>query len=188
MDRTAEVRWFAPGHPPASLGRRMDELGAKGPERRADLYLHLPETEALGMKLRDGGAALEFKLREQALGETEFPGGAVGSPELWRKWSFPVDEEARSLAGLGLPAQAWLAVDKARRLADYPDCSVELTELRAAGEDWWTLGFEAFGAEVELIQALTDAVADFFNESAIIENLQGVRSCAYPAWLRRWAS
>lgn len=182
MDRTAEVRWFAPGPPPALLGRRMDDLGAKGPERRTDEYLCLPETEALGVKLRDRGAALELKLREQALGETEFPGGAVGSPELWQKWSFPVvDEEART--GLGLPTQAWLAVDKVRRLADYPDCSAELTELQAAGEEWWTLGFEAFGND-QLVKALTGAVADFLSESALVEEVRRARSWAYPAWLR----
>jgi hypothetical protein len=60
----------------------------------------------------------------------------------------------------------------------------ELTELRAAGEEWWTLGFEAFGNEAELVQALTGAVADFFSESALADDLQAARSCAYPAWLR----
>ena len=183
MDTTAEVRWFGPGRPPALLGRRMDELGAKGPEQRTDVYLCLPETEALGVKLRDGGVALELKLRERALGETEFPGGPVGIPELWQKWSFPVDEEARSITGLGLPAQAWLGVDKSRRLADYPGCSVELTELRAAGEEWWTLGFEASGTD-QLVEALTAAVSDFFSQSAVVEELRGARSGAYPAWLR----
>jgi hypothetical protein len=166
----------------------MDELAAKGPEERKDLYLCLAETEALGVKLRDLGAALELKLREQAYGETEFPGGAVGSPELWRKWSFPIDQEAPTITRLGLPAQAWLGVDKARLLADFPDCSAELTELRAAGEEWWTLGFEAFGNEAELVQALTGAVTDFFSESALAEDLQAARSCAYPAWLRALGS
>jgi hypothetical protein len=176
MDRTAEVRWFAPGQPPAPLDQRMDELGATGPEGRTDVYLCLPETEALGVKLRDRGAALELKLRERALGEMEFPGGVAGSPELWQKWSFARDTST----DLGLPAGAWLEVDKARRLAD-PGCQVELTELRADGQEWWTLGFEASGAQPEEI--LTEAVAAFFSRPDLNADLEGARSCAYPAWL-----
>jgi hypothetical protein len=176
MDRTAEVRWFAPGRPPAPLDGRMDELGATGPEGRTDVYLCLPETEALGVKLRDGGAALEVKLRERALGKMEFSGGVAGSPELWQKWSFP----RGTSTDLGLPAGAWLEVDKARKLADLA-CQVELTELRAAGEEWWTLGFEASGARPD--EDLTEAVAAFFSRRDLMADLKEARSCAYPAWL-----
>jgi hypothetical protein len=182
MDRTAEVRWFASGRSPSGLKRRMDDLGAKGPERRRDDYLILPETEALGVKLRDGGVAFELKLRDQDLGEAELPGGVIGRVELWRKWSFPpIDEEATS-NGLGLPARAWLVVDKARTLIDYPYCQVELAELRAAGEEWWTLSFEASGGQP--VEALTAAVAEFFGGSTLAEDIRGACSCAYPAWLQ----
>jgi hypothetical protein len=157
----------------------MDELEAEDPQRRTDTYLCLPETEALGVKLRDGGVALELKLRDQ-ISREEFPEGVAGSLELWRKWSFPV-KDARSIDRLSLPVEAWVTVEKARRLAHHPDCQVELTELRVAGQEWWTLGFEASGARP--VEALAAALGDFFDDSALVETVLGARSFGYPAWL-----
>lgn len=77
MDRTVEVRWFSKGRPPASLVEWFDAQHANR-ERRIDIYLRLFETDALGVKLRDGGERLEIKLREHDLGRRAFAGGIAG--------------------------------------------------------------------------------------------------------------
>lgn len=193
------MRWFAPGHPPEALTRRFDDLGAPGPQSRTDTYLDLSGTDDLGVKLREGGTAFELKLRQHDLGETKFNAGPTGNVERWQKWSFPVTDEACPTAGFGLPVESWVEVEKSRRLSTYrlaPDgtvspvegragdgCSVEITELVMDGSQWWSLGFEAFGAQERLADALTATAAAFFAGAEVAGALDGARSCAYPAWL-----
>ncbi len=199
METTLEVRWFAPGRPPDGLTGRFDDLGAPGPQSRTDTYLLLPGTDHLGVKLREGGEAFELKLRQRNLGAMKLA-AASGNLERWQKWSLPVADAACRAAALGLPAGSLVDVEKHRRLVTYrlsPDgsvalggeragdgCSVEITSLLVKGSEWWSFGFEAFGAEDRLADALAASAEAFFAEAtAISDVLTGAASCGYPAWL-----
>ena len=204
METTLEVRWFAPGHPPDALIRRFDHLGAPGPESRTDTYLWLPGTDALGVKLRDGGQAFELKLRQHEFGETKLAADAAGNLERWQKWSFPIADMACRAAALGLPGESLIDVEKNRLLLTYrlardgslsaveeragDGCSAELTRLVLRRREWWSLGFEAFGSQDRLADALTAAVDAFFAGADLDGALDGARSCAYPAWLHSAAA
>lgn len=199
METSLEIRWFGPGQAPVVLAHRMDELGAPDPDDRTDTYLRLPGTEDVGVKLRDRGQAFEIKLRERNLGESKLNGTPTGAVERWQKWSFPIADPACRAAGLGLPGESLVDVDKSRRLLTYrlaPDgsvaladerdgdgCSVELTALVVRGAKWWSVGFEAFGTEDRLADALAASAGAFFAAAEWSGALAGARSCAYPAWL-----
>jgi hypothetical protein len=200
METTLEVRWFGPGRPPDDIARRFDALGAPAPEGRVDTYLPLPGTDDLGVKLRDGGTALELKLRQHDFGDTKVAGGVVGNLERWQKWSFPVEDATCRAAALGLPTGAQVEVEKRRRLVTFllaPDgsarpaderegdgCSVEITSLVVKDSEWWSLGFEAFGSQDRLADALTASAEAFFTGAPDVSPvLTGVLSCGYPAWL-----
>ncbi len=203
METTLEVRWFGQGRPPEELSDRFDELGAPGPDDRTDTYLVLPGTDDLGMKLRDGGKALECKLRQHDGGESRV-GAVTGNLERWQKWSFPVEDDSCRAAALGLPSGSLVEVGKRRRLVTYQlaldgsavpagdrggdGCSVEITALAAGGAEWWSLGFEAFGSNDRLADALTASAEAFFAAGPKVSApLTGALSCGYPAWLRRIA-
>ena len=199
METTLEVRWFGPGSPPDAVTIRFDDLGAPGPQGRTDTYLPLSGNEDLGVKLRDGSRALEFKLRRREFSDAKLT-AAGGHIERWQKWSLPIDDEACRAAGLGLPGESRVEVDKSHRLLTYrlaadgsaalaaerpgDGCSVEVTRLRVRGEPWWSVGCEAFGAEHRLTDALAAATAAFFTED-VAGALTGTLSCGYPAWLSR---
>lgn len=199
METTLEVRWFAPGRPRDALTRRFDDLGAPGPQSRTDTYLAISGTDDLGVKLREGGQAFELKLRQHDFGAAKLTAGAAGNLERWQKWSFPVTDAASRASRLGLPGESLVEVEKNRRLLTYrlaPDgsaspveeragdgCSVELTRLMVRGREWWSLGFEAFGSQDRLADALTAATGAFLAAGAVAAALDGARSCAYPAWL-----
>jgi hypothetical protein len=203
METTLEVRWFGTGPPPDAIGRRFDDLGAHAPEERTDTYVLLPGTDNLGVKLREGGEALEFKLRQHDFGDTKVA-AVSGNLERWQKWSFPVEDESCRAAALGLPSGSLVDVAKRRRLVTYrlgPDgspvkaeersgdgCSVEITSLAAKGSEWWSLGFEAFGSQDRLADALTATAEAFFaGASGLSDLLAGALSCGYPEWLQEIA-
>lgn len=198
METTLEARWFAPGRPPDALTRRFDDLGVPGPQGRTDTYLYLSGTDDLGVKLREGGTAFELKLRQHDFGETKLA-GVAGHLERWQKWSFPVTDAACQAAGFGLPVESWVEVEKNRRLITYrlaadgtvfpvaarqgDGCSVEITSLVTNHSEWWSLGFEAFGTQDRLADALTATADAFFTGGNLARALDGARSCAYPDWL-----
>ena len=200
MGATAEVRWFFRGQAPGALTAWFSDQGAQ-PQERADCYLRLPETDALGVKVRGGEGWLELKLREHALGEQELSGDAAGAVEQWRKWSFEPAGDHPSGHGLDLASGSLVTVHKLRRLVTYtpPDwkpslepargdgCNVELTALRAAGEKWSTLGLEAFGPESTILESLLSSARALFGDLALPQGLRADLSCGYPGWLRHLA-
>ncbi len=204
MEATLEVRWFGPGPSPGGLAAWFDDLGAPGPQRRTDTYLLLPGTDDLGVKLREGGEAFEIKLRQQDLGDAKLA-GVSGRLERWEKWSFPVRDDVCREAALGLPPASLVDVEKDRRMMSYrlagdgsairahegegDGCSVELTALTVQGSDWWSVGFEAFGSEARLHDALrATEEAVFALATAGSAVLAAALSCGYPAWLHTVAS
>jgi hypothetical protein len=151
-----EVRWIFPGQPAAAVAGWFGRFPART-ESREDTYLLDPPLPGLSVKVR-GGGALEVKAYRGSPGILQVAGRARGRIEAWQKWSFPVSQLS---PGCGGPP-GWRLVRKRRRISRFsrasghntagdpglgqqPRCEVELTEVHACGQDWWTLGFEATG-------------------------------------------
>jgi hypothetical protein len=120
-----------------------------------------------------------------------------GLVERWRKWSFPLAEKDSELTGLDT---AWIAVEKRRRLRRYrvtderqvelvlgeaeaaPGCELELSQIEAAGQRWWSVCFEAFGEEASLEKYLRLTAQRVFGiaEPPLFDLKD---SYSYPGWL-----
>ena len=182
-----EVRWIFPGPLQAAVAGWFGQFPA-ATEAREDLYLLEPPLRGLSVKVR-GGGALEVKAYRGSAGLLELAGRARGRLESWQKWSFPSlplrpdrgTPPGPLRSGRGTPP-GWEPVRKRRRisrftlasrpvmtspdeLGDEPRCDVELTEVRARGREWWTLGFEAAGRAALLRGALEAAAALVFAEA-----------------------
>jgi hypothetical protein len=195
--RTLEVRWIFPGQLETAAAGWFARFPARM-ESRQDIYLLDPHLPGLSVKVR-GGGALEVKVYRGSPGILEVAGRARGRLELWQKWSFPCD---LPVPGSGGPA-GWRPVHKQRRIsrfsrvseaarargpepADEPGCEVELTEVHAGGEAWWTLGFEAAGPASLLRSELQATAALVFAQAlpAGVE-LGTDDSRSYAQWLRQ---
>jgi hypothetical protein len=174
--RSLEVRWIFPGQIESAVAGWFGRFPART-ESREDIYLLDPQLRALSVKIR-GGGALEVKAYRGSPGILEVTGRARGRLESWQKWSFPF----RPPSGDSGDPPGWTPVRKRRRISQFssaggpivaratgmgqqPQCEVELTEVHAHGQYWWTLGFEASGAadllrrELEVTAALVFAQA-----------------------------
>jgi MFS family permease len=170
--RTLEVRWILPGQLGAALAGWFTRFPARV-ESREDTYLVDPQLGGMSVKLRQG-RALEVKVYQGSPGMLEVAGCARGRLEWWEKWSFPCDPLGRGCAG----QPGWYPVTKVihrfsaanghseahtgGRRGEEPRCEVELTEIRAGGRAWWTLGFEATGPGSLLRTELQAATALVF--------------------------
>lgn len=182
--------WFESGEPePTHEGQRIDH------------YL-LPEgngehMKGLGIKLREG--RLEIKQRSRSLGETGLGKTATGIVESWRKWSFVLERGQEAIRGVSLE-NLWLAVEKKRTLRRYnvddrgrvkpadrstltPDCEMELSVVRAAGEMWWSLALEAVGQERKGLALLTRVARGALGSTGA-PILSSADSRGYPVWLQ----
>jgi hypothetical protein len=154
--RSLEVRWIFPGQLEAAVARWFGRFPAVV-ESRQDIYLLDPPLPGLSVKVR-GAGALEVKAYRGSPGMLEVAGRARGRLESWQKWSFPFSPPS----GDSGDPPGWLPVRKRRRISRFSRASrrivtragglgqqpwyeVELTEVHARGQDWWTLGFEAAG-------------------------------------------
>jgi hypothetical protein len=195
--RSLEVRWILPGQlEPAVAGwfRRFPaELAS-----REDAYVLDPELDGLSVKVR-AGTALEVKAYRGSPGILDVAGRARGRIESWQKWSFPL----RSPSQYGGNLAGWRVVHKRRLLARFPlahgqaavavpelaqelGCAVELTEVRAGGEVWWSLGFEATGPADLLRSGLQSTAGQMFAQAMPGDVELGMSDCqSYAQWLRR---
>src|SRR5215475_14852721 len=167
--RSLEVRWILRGELAGVVARWFARFPAETAALE-DAYLLDPHLPGLSVKVREG-RALEGKAYRGSPGLLEVAGRARGRLESWQKWSFP-----HSPASLGDTDPAgWRRVSKRRRISRFsltggtagvnsrglgkgPGCSVELTDVHAAGEAWWTLGFEATGP-YHMLRGEVDAAA-----------------------------
>jgi len=199
------MRWFLQGDAPEPWRRWFEGRPGAEPQERTDLYLSLDST-GLGVKIRNSGGSLEFKLREHDYGRRSFPAGpgaagaspggsAVAAVEAWQKWSLP--QRRWGIPRRRLP---WVEVNKVRRMVTYElnpagnvaptggspaeGCRVELTSLRVAGQAWCTVGFEAFGSDDRQLDALVATGNAVFAEVPAGHGLEAAVSCAYPEWLQ----
>ena len=195
--RSLEVRWILRGELAGVVAGWFARFPAETTVLE-DVYLLDPQLPGLSVKLREG-RALEVKAYRGSPGLLEVAGRARGRLESWQKWSFP--HGPASLGGAD-PA-GWRPVSKRRRISRFsltggpagaggrgwgegPACAVELTDVHAGGEAWWTLGFEATGhpdvlhGELEAAAALVFALAP---PGGLELGVGDSRS--YAAWLRR---
>ncbi len=203
---TMEVRWFGAGSVPAAV-REWFGAGDRTPEHkpgRVDHYLHLPDINSLGIKLREG--KIEVKKLHQGHGAVRLHERVMGVMEHWRKWSFLVaqsravgEAQPGGLADALAPPSAWIAVQKDRELLKYQvdddervltvptdqyarrGCYIELARV-TTGRVFWSLALEAFGPESSLPETLL-LVAQRVFARGNAPALEVDDSCSYPAWL-----
>jgi hypothetical protein len=119
-----------------------------------------------------------------------------------RSFSAHLSQSPARLVELGRSPVSWWTVRKRRRVSRFPltdgsagargpgpgekpGCAVELTEFRALGEDWWTLGFEATGPAEVLRDQLEAAAALVFAQALPGGAELGMDdSMSYAQWLR----
>lgn len=195
--RTLEVRWILAGELDPAVADWFARFPA-GTESRQDSYLVRPCLPTLGVKVR-GGGPLEMKVYLGSPGILRIPGGVCGRMERWRKWSA---RPARPRSG-GYYLHGWTAVRKSRRITRFapdsrgaletgqvlnegPGCAVELTEIHALCQRWWSLGLEATGPSGLLRSQLEAAAAHVFAEPLPdgVELGPG-NSQSYARWLAR---
>lgn len=202
MSQSMEVRWIIAGHLPEPVQHWFQHLPgvATPPETREDWYLNLSARQDLGIKLRQG--RLEIKQRQRPSGLQSLA-WAAGQVEIWEKWGFELNsQEARlywahpqDLAG------QWIRVQKARQLQLYtisakygvtaasPEttvpqgCEVEITEIEAFSQPWYSIGFEAFGTGEVSSTDLLYQVATQLLSLQQMPFLTHDYSYSYPGWL-----
>ena len=190
-----EVRWIFPGQLETAVAGWFARFPART-ESREDTYLLDPQLRGLSVKVR-GARALEVKVYRGSPGILEVAGRARGRMESWQKWSFPFSPLRPDS---GEPA-GWRPVRKRRRISQFslasgqvvahapglsqePRCEVELTEIHARGQDWWTLGFEATGP-ADLLRSELEATAALMFAQALPGGLEPGpdESRSYAQWL-----
>jgi hypothetical protein len=193
--RSLEVRWILPGQLEAAVAGWFGRFPA-GIQSREDTYLLDPQLRGLSVKVR-GGGALEVKAYRGSPGILEVAGRARGRLESWQKWSFPSSPPSQDSGDLA----GWMPVRKRRRISRFslasgpvvasapelgqaPGCTVELTEVRMRGQDWWSLGFEATGAGEQLRSDLEATAAVVFAQALPGDiELGPEESRSYTEWL-----
>lgn len=202
MYPTMEVRWFLPGQIPTEVYQWFETcpVAPSQPETRQDWYLYQPESDTLGIKLRQG--SLEIKKRMLDRGIHTLLAGVTGRVEKWVKWSFRVHESEQTLATLGAEGY-WVGVQKTRQqrwydvtdrqevrpIAPNPQikqeikqgCTLEVTQVSIDNQLWFSLGLEAFGAADP--EEILHRVAQQALAGTRFTFLTAERSFGYPCWL-----
>jgi hypothetical protein len=189
-----EVRWIFPGELEPAVAGWFGRFPART-ESREDTYQLNPRQRGLSVKIR-GNGALEVKAYCGSQGILEVPGRARGHVQAWRKWSFPAGlprpgpdasagwrrvRKTRRLSRLALASDEIVAYDP--ELGQEPGCSVELTEIRARGQDWWSLGFEATGRGDLLHSGLSATAALVFAQPVPAVEPSTDHFASYMQWL-----
>ena len=200
MYPTLEVRWFIRGSIPEEVREwfvRGDPAPVDAPPR-VDYYLFLQRSNALGIKLREG--RIEIKQRLHQYGNIHFHRRVTGVIEHWCKWSLPLAATHDGWAGMLVPRSSWIAVRKERMLRGYRcdadgqvvatpggyadrGCHMELTGVQAGDRVWWTLAFEAYGAEPSLRSSLASTMGYILESDGAPCSLDGRDSYGYARWL-----
>jgi hypothetical protein len=200
MQPSMEVRWFFEGQIPAEVVKwfhASDHAPQDEPER-IDVYLALPDTDDLGVKLR-AGKNVEVKRRLAGVGVVDVWPGSEGYLEKWAKWSYPLDPNGKR-PDVGQPIGSWLEVKKHRwtrkfevmsgaiaevDAASLPDegCNLEIGELVLLDKHWSTVGFEAFG-QLDTVEANLRLALAHVHKDHDLPRLPLAHSYAYPRWLR----
>jgi hypothetical protein len=183
--RSLEVRWILPGRFGSAVAGWLGQFPGDV-EIREDVYLLDPNLRGLSVKVR-AGRALEVKAYQGSGGVLKVAGHALGRMESWQKWSFPCGRLGREDAD----PVGWVPVRKRRRVSWFSlvggktGCAVELTEVRARAQDWWSLGLEATGPDDLRHSELEAAAALVFAQPPPDLTEFGLHaSLSYAAWIR----
>jgi hypothetical protein len=199
---THELRWFHPGTIPEDIQVWFQQHclvdQSQLPEDREDIYLYAPESDFIGIKLRQG--RLEIKWRKAELGIIDFGERVAGKSEKWAKWSCSDITGESFLPATVLGISSWVSIRKVRSLQNYQilsdfsvkpvaadestnnGCSVEITQLLVQDHAWWSLALEANG-EDEQLAANLQATANWVFRTYQGAKLLAANSYAYPHWL-----
>lgn len=197
MDDTLEVRWFVDGAPPSSVVDWIKSLGADAESARTDLYL-VSEDPAMNVKLREGKVQTKHRIGDRT--PITFADEVDGIQERWVKWSFPTVEQHHDLFDDD-PTGLWVPVNKERiRLVIEPKeqaelldrliesdpavAKIELTEVRAEGQQAWTICMEADGRPEALPGTLQQVGNHLFSQGTP-PSLPEVQSYGYARWIQR---
>ncbi len=73
-------------------------------------------------------------------------------------------------------------------VVDYAErgCSIELANIKACGDNWWSLAFEAFGPDDTLLENLLLVAQRAFAADAV-PVLEAAHSFGYAHWLTKLA-
>lgn len=177
-----EIRWFESGSIPEKLKEHFnkDSLGSilgEFPETREDLYLVIPESDRLSVKLRQG-KLFEIKLRQTELGSRQFAWD--GKVERWTKWSY---EDISPLSIIDVPARStWHKIKKTRWQRFHSGVYFEITQLYVNNKPWWTVAFEMLEDGTNDFDRFYDTVNSISQNYPML-NLCLEKSYAYPRWL-----
>lgn len=188
---TYEVRWIRPGRLGGDVAEWFSRFSHVS-EARDDHYLVAPPMPGLSVKIR-GGSSLDIKQRLGVVGALEVDGVGAAQIGSWSKLSFLLADEA-------LPTQdepAWRRVAKRRMISSFPigrlrrsdsmhasACSVELTEVEAADDSWWTLAFESRGRRD--VRGIKRTAAMVFAEPPPVSPpLRADEAQSYAEWIHR---
>lgn len=185
-------------------------------ESRTDWYLRLPQHTDLSIKLREGQIEVKQRICDRGL-QLLAPSihGQVGQ---WAKWSFPLAEAATTIQQRFDQKDQWIAVEKTRQTKTYylvedaatgegaehaialtasgnafeqpskTGYSVEIAEVIALDQRWFSLGIEVFGS-VDTVASVFEQVCPSifaYNKLEGIDTklvLEPAHSLSYPQWL-----
>jgi len=197
MFPTTEIRWFFPGSWSAQLFAWLNDTGHLFPEPvRTDWYLP-PTDPALGVKVRQG--RVEAKRRAGTPMPVVFGPKTAGQIEKWVKWSFSGADTAAEITVDSPPG--WTAVEKRRFTCGFDPaardsfvpatvgaigsaaCRIELTAVRAKGQQWWTFGLEADGLQPDRAELIIPAALAALCHHDAAPSLPARSSFGYARWL-----
>ena len=188
------MRWIFPGQLETAVAGWFGRFPA-GTESREDTYLLDPQLRGLSVKVR-GGGALEVKVYRGSPGILEVAGPRPRPPGVLAEVVLSLQpaqpDSGGPPAGAGTQEAAHqpvltgqrATVAPARGAGRQPRCEVELTEVRARGQDWWTLGFEATGP-ADLLRSALEATAALVFAQALPGGVEPGpdESRSYAEWL-----
>jgi hypothetical protein len=198
MYSTIELRWFYPGELPLDILDWFNGLDSPPnlPDSRADIYLQ-PVNADVGVKLRQGN--LELKYRQQNWGEIQIGSNLTGRVESWSKWICVDDIPDRLTIAKMEGKSGWMRVEKVRSQRLYrvnftggcqllpitkPEdgaAAIEVTKLKLADRDWWTIACEYLGDDLQPDRELKLLVSSLLDGCNLPRSTS--ISCGYPEWL-----
>ena len=205
MPASAEVRWFFEGPVPDEIEQwfgRSDSAFTASP--REDLYLQLPASLGLNVKLREG--RLEIKSLMKTLDARSFTPGAAGNVQMWKKWS-DGDAALQEFERLRTSVpDLWVTVRKERALRKFSvdggsikevqagtvflseGCNVELTRITVNGAAYWSFALEAYGDPAQVEEHLHCVAKRVLSDRHRPHGTFSVdNSHSYPEWLGRFS-
>ena len=197
MIETLEIRWFWKFPLSKDSLTWMESLYRQKTNRepgRTDYYLRIPETDCLGIKIREGALEVKRRIGNHLEGS--------GQPLTLEQWIKLRGDHADGEENL--PSGEWIPVTKQRWISwwalsgehpqpisfanlESPTAQVELAEVLIQGQVYSTLGVEAAGPP-NCVAELTFAVARMLQKRESPLDFSPEAQLSYPALLQKWFS